>query len=362
MTPFNKIKTRFSPYSKSSFLLLTLFLLLIVFSFLSVGIGPVSVEPSVVLKVFANKLGFIEFAEDELVQSSAIVYSIRAPRVILAILVGGTLAISGAAMQGLFRNPLADPGLIGVSSGSAFAAAIVIIAGIHFIEYIPPFLIGSLLPIGAFLGGLIATITVYAISTRSGKTNVATMLLAGIAINALAAAGIGYLIFTADDNQIRDLTFWTLGSLSGSTWDVVFKSAPFMLIAIIGLPFLSKKINVMLLGENEARYLGVNTQFVKKAIILLATLGLGAAVAVSGIIGFVGLVVPHLLRLMIGPDHRFLMPGSILLGALILLASDLFARMLVVPAELPIGIVTATVGAPFFLWLLLRNRSLISQL
>ncbi len=352
----------FSRLSRSTALLVLLFLLLIVFAIISIGTGPVSVEPSIVLKVFANKLGFIEFAEDELVQSSAIVYSIRTPRVILAILVGATLAISGAALQGLFRNPLADPTLIGVSSGSALAAAFVIIFGAQIFAFLPTLVAESLLPVSAFLGGLLATFLVYIISTRSGKTNVATMLLAGIAINALAAAGIGFLIFSADDVQIRDLTFWTLGSLGGSVWPTVYKSAPFLLVTIVGLPFFSKQMNVMLLGENEAKYLGVNTQFVKKVIILLSTLGIGAAVAVSGIIGFIGLVVPHLLRLMIGPDHRFLMAGSVLLGALLLLASDLFARMVVIPAELPIGIVTSAIGAPFFLWLLVRNTSLSSQI
>jgi len=352
----------FSKFSKSSVLLAGLFISLISFAILSVGIGAVSIEPSVVLKVFANKLGFLDFAEDELVQSSAIIYSIRLPRVILAILVGATLAISGAALQGLFRNPLADPTLIGVSSGSALAAAFVIILGAQMFSFLPEYLYSALLPISAFVGGLIATLLVYTISTSAGKTNIATMLLAGIAVNAVAAAGIGFLVFSADDVQIRDLTFWTLGSLGGSVWNTVAKSAPFLLITIIGLPFFSKQMNVMLLGEHEARYLGVNTQFVKKAIIFLATLGIGASVAVSGIIGFVGLVVPHLLRLMIGPDHKFLMPGSILMGALLLLASDLFARMVVIPAELPIGIVTSAIGAPFFLWLLIRNRSLSAYL
>ena len=359
---FHSLFSKNPSYSKKYILLGFLFIALLLCAVISVGIGPVSVEPSVVLKIFANKLGFITFAEDELVQSSAIVYSIRLPRVILAILVGATLAISGAALQGLFRNPLADPTLIGVSSGAALAAAFIITMGAKLFSFLPPALYSLLLPIAAFVGGLVATLLVYIISTRAGKTNVATMLLAGIAINALAAAGIGFLIFTANDVQIRDLTFWTLGSLGGSVWNSVFKAGPFLLITIIGLPFFSKQMNIMLLGENEARYLGVNTQFVKKAIIFLATLGIGAAVAVSGIIGFVGLVVPHLLRLMIGPDHKFLLPGSILLGGLLLLAADLFARMAVVPAELPIGIVTATFGAPFFLWLLIRKRSQNSSL
>ena len=349
-------------FGKTGFILGLLFLILFFFAIISIGIGPVSIPPDTVLKVVANKLGFIDFAEDELVQSSAIIYSIRLPRVILAVLVGAALAVSGAALQGLFRNPLADPTLIGASSGSALAAAIVIIVGAQIGVLIPEIIGAALLPLGAFLGALAATLLVYTISTKSGKTNMATMLLAGIAINALAASGIGYLIFTATDVQIRDLTFWTLGSLGGSVWDTVINSSPFLLICIIGLPLFSKNLNVMLLGENEAHYLGLNTQFTKKVIIVLATLGVGSAVAVSGIIGFVGLVVPHLLRLLMGPDHRFIMPASVLLGALLLLASDLFARMVVIPAELPIGIVTATIGAPFFLWLLMRNRSISNYL
>lgn len=362
MPKLEKSQNSLSIFRNNYLFLGLLTIALLAFAIISIGIGPVSIEPKIVLKVFANKLGIIDFAEDELVQSSAIVYSIRLPRVILAVLVGATLAISGAALQGLFRNPLADPTLIGVSSGSALAASFVIIMGAQLFSFLPSYLYSALLPISAFLGGLAATLLVYIISTRKGKTNIATMLLAGIAVNAIAAAGIGFLIFTADDIQIRDLTFWTLGSLGGSVWNTVLKSAPFLLITIIGLPFFSKQMNVMLLGENEAKYLGINTQFVKKAIIILATLGIGASVAVSGIIGFVGLVVPHLLRLIIGPDHRFLMPGSIILGALLLLASDLFARMVVIPAELPIGIVTSAIGAPFFLWLLIRNRSLSSYL
>ncbi len=336
-------------YRKPYLTFIVLLIGLIAFSIMAVGIGPVSISSSEVIRILANKLGLISFEDGELAQYQAIVLSIRLPRVIIAILIGGTLAVSGAALQGLFRNPLADPTLIGVSSGSALAAAIVIVLGVN---------MGVLLPLAAFAGGLGATYLVYLISSSSGKTSVTTMLLAGIAINALAAAGIGYLIFNADDNQIRDLTFWTLGSISGATWEVVYKSAPFLIISCVGLPFFSKQMNVMLLGENEAKYLGINTERVKKVIIFLSALGIGAAVAVSGIIGFVGLVVPHLLRLIIGPDHRFLIPNSILLGALLLLASDLFARMVVIPAELPIGIVTSTIGAPFFMWLLIRNKSL----
>ncbi|GAB5407656.1 MAG: iron ABC transporter permease [Balneolaceae bacterium] len=351
----------FLTYKKQIITLSIIFISLVLFSIISIGIGPVSIAPSVVVKILADKLGLIVL-DNSLSQFSAIVFGIRLPRVIMAILIGATLAISGAALQGLFRNPLADPTLIGVSSGSALAAAAVIILGGGVTTLLPNFIATALLPISAFLGGLIATWLVYVISTRSGRTSVATMLLAGIAINALAASGIGYLIFTANDVQIRDITFWTLGSIGSSVWDTVFKTAPFLFISIIGLPLLSKQMNVMLVGETGAKHLGINTERIKKLVILLAALGIGSAVAVSGIIGFVGLVVPHLLRLIIGPDHRFLMPGSILLGALLLLSSDLFARMIAIPAELPIGIVTSTIGAPFFLWLLVRKRSVTQYL
>ena len=348
-------------YKKPVLTMIFLLLALFAFAVFSIGIGPVQIEPGLVLKILLSKAGFGSIGE-ELETYSAIVYSIRLPRTILAILIGASLAVAGAALQGLFRNPLADPQLIGVSGGAALAAAFVIILGKEMLISIPSSLSGALLPFAAFIGGLAATWLVYFISTKAGKTSVATMLLAGIAINALAQAGIGYLIFGADDDQIRDLTFWRLGSLSGTVWTTVFKSAPFLLISIIGLPLLSKQMNVILLGENEARHLGVNTEFIKKTVIILSALGIGAAVAVSGTIGFVGLVVPHLLRLIIGPDHRFLMPASVLFGGLLLLASDLFARTIVAPAELPIGIVTATIGAPFFLWLLIKKRALTNLL
>src|SRR5699024_1807181 len=212
------------------------------------------------------------------------------------------------------------------------------------------------------MGGILATVIVYQLSTSRGKTNVATMLLAGIAINALTGAGIGYLVFMANDEQLRDITFWSLGSLGGAVWTSVLITAPFMLAAIFFLPRLSKGLNAMLLGEAEARHLGVQTERLKKWIILLVALAVGTSVSAAGIIGFVGLVVPHLLRLIIGPDHRLLLPGAALLGACLLLASDLAARTLVAPTELPIGIITATLGAPFFLWLLLRNKNLTHYL
>jgi len=327
----------------------------------SVGTGALSIHPSQVIAIFFDKAG-IELNVGYQALQESILLNIRLPRVILAVLVGAALAISGAAMQGLFRNPLADPGLLGVSSGAALATALAMVV-LNSLTY--PFieLLGTaLIPVSAFAGGTFATILVYRLSTARGRTNVATMLLAGIAINAMAGALIGFMIFMADDDQLRDLTFWTLGSLGGAMWSSVWVVLPFLIAAIFFLPFLAKGLNAILLGEAEAKHLGIRVERLKKFVIVFVGLAVGAAVSVSGMIGFVGLVVPHILRLWIGPDHRFLMPGSAILGGLLLLGSDLLARTLVSPAELPIGVITASVGAPFFLWLLLRNRDMSGYL
>jgi len=329
--------------------------------FLAIGIGAVFISPGQVFAILFDPLN-ISLPWSFGPQEKAILLNIRLPRVCLTVLVGAALSISGATMQGLFRNPLADPGLIGISSGAAIMVALVILIGgtLPFISQ--TWLQYFLLPAAAFAGGMLATFIVYHLSSSRGRTNVATMLLAGIAINALCGAGIGYIIFMANDDQLRDITFWTLGSLSGSTWQTVFTSAPFMLLAIFLLPRIAPGLNALLMGEAEAQHLGISVEFLKKYIIILSALAVGSAVSVSGIIGFVGLVVPHLLRLLMGPDHRFLLPGSALLGAVLLLAADLVARTIVAPAELPIGIVTSTIGAPFFLWLLLKNKNLTHYL
>jgi len=331
---------------------------LIVFS---VGIGALSIHPSQVIAIFLNKVGIQLDVGYQAIQESILI-NIRLPRVFLAVLVGAALAISGAAMQGLFRNPLADPGLLGVSSGAALATALAMVVLNSLSWPLINFLGTALIPVSAFTGGTFATILVYRLSTSKGRTNVATMLLAGIAINAMAGALIGFMIFMADDDQLRDLTFWTLGSLGGAMWNSVWIVLPFLVAAVIYLPFLSKGLNAILLGEAEAKHLGIRVERLKKIVIVFVGLAVGAAVSVSGMIGFVGLVVPHILRLWLGPDHRFLMPGSAILGGLLLLGSDLLARTIVSPAELPIGVITASIGAPFFLWLLLRNREMSGYL
>jgi iron complex transport system permease protein len=320
------------------------------------AVGAVAISPGQVLAILGDEVGLaLPWSYEH--RQALVLTAIRLPRVLLGVGVGGGLAVSGAVMQGLFRNPLADPSLIGVSSGAALAAVVTIVLGSTLFGAWGDTLGAVLLPAAAFVGGVGATVVVYRLGTRNGQTSVATMLLAGIAINALAGAGTGLMTFIADDDQLRDLTFWTLGSLGGATWTQLAVVGPCLLGGMIAAPFLARPLNALLLGEGEAYHLGINIERTKKLVVTLAALVVGAAVAVSGVIGFIGLVVPHLLRLAVGPDHRVLIPGSALLGGALLLGADVLARTIVAPAELPIGIVTALVGAPFFLWLLLRDRT-----
>ena len=300
------------------------------------------------------------FSGAELTQMERVVlWDIRAPRLVLGILVGMALAVSGAVMQGLFRNPLADPGLVGVGAGAGLGAVLAIVLGGMLPVAMQTIAGNWLVPIAAFLGGWGSTLILYRVSTRRGRTSVATMLLAGIALAALAVAVTGILIYLSDDRQLRDLTFWGLGSLAGSTWAKVMIAGPMILAALVGALFLSRGLNGLALGEPTAHHLGINVQRLKNAAILTVAAASGAAVAVSGGIGFVGIVVPHLLRLATGPDHTTLLPNAALLGATLLLLADVFARTIVAPAELPIGIVTAVIGSPVFLWILLRRRGMV---
>ncbi|HEY0199401.1 MAG TPA: iron ABC transporter permease [Rhodanobacter sp.] len=283
-----------------------------------------------------------------------VVLMLRLPRVLMAMLVGASLACGGAAMQGLFRNPLADPGLIGVSAGSALGAVVMIVLGGVLFGGASG-LAGSLgVAMAAFVGGLVATALVYLMGRR--RPGVATLLLAGVAVSAIAMAGIGLLTFMANENQLRDLTFWSLGSLGGSDWQRLGIVTLPMLLPLLWLPRTARALNALLLGEHEARLLGFRPERVQPLLIALVALMVSAAVSMTGVIGFIGLLVPHLLRLVWGPDHRMLLPASALGGAALLVAADTLARTLVAPAELPIGVLTALIGGPFFLWLLLRSR------
>lgn len=286
-----------------------------------------------------------------------LIYQIRLPRVLLAALVGAGLASVGAAIQGLFRNPLADPTLIGVSSGAVLFAVLAIVLTKSYWSTLPDWIQQTSVSLSAFVGGVITTFVVYAISKKGQHVSVMTMLLAGIAISALASAIVGVCIYLSDDQQLRDITFWTLGSLSGTNWLQVGILSP---LVIGGLWLLNKQaetINALLLGEKEAAYLGVKVESVKTLIILIAALITGVCISFTGIIGFVGLIIPHFLRLLLGSNYTQLLPSSAILGALFLVITDTFARTIVAPAELPLGIITALIGAPFFLWLIYRTNN-----
>ncbi|WP_455481101.1 FecCD family ABC transporter permease [Bartonella sp. B12(2025)] len=297
-----------------------------------------------------------DFSVSSKTRDYLVLIDIRLPRIVLGLLVGSALAVSGVLMQGLFRNLLADPGIIGVSAGAGLGAVLAIVVGIAFPASLVPLLEPYKVIIGAFLGGLLSTIVLYIIATHHGFTSIATMLLAGIALGALSSAVIGTLIFIANDQQLRDITFWNLGSLAGATWLKVWLVLPFICIGLLFSPLLSQALNALALGEAVAGHIGFHIQRVKNIAILLVALMCGSAVAISGGIGFIGIVVPHILRQLIGSDHRYLIPCSALLGASLLIFADTFARLIVAPAELPIGIVTALFGAPFFLWILICKR------
>jgi iron complex transport system permease protein len=290
-------------------------------------------------------------------EASALVFNnIRLPRLILAITAGAALAMAGALMQGLFRNPLADPGLIGVSSGAALAAGITIVMGALWWPELPRALGSWTLVLMAFLGGLGVTWLIYTLSQGEGGTRVGQMLLAGIAVNALAGAGLGLLNYLATDEQLRNLQFWLMGSLGGARWSAVWLVTGLAAIALLAGMRLTHPLNALALGEAQATLLGVAVERVKRQAVVITALAVGVVTATTGIIGFVGLVAPHMVRLMCGPDHRWVLPGSALLGASLVLLADAVARTVVAPAELPLGVLTALVGVPFFL-LLLRSRA-----
>ncbi|MEL6864125.1 MAG: iron ABC transporter permease, partial [Bacteroidota bacterium] len=262
----------------------------------------------------------------------------------------------GASIQGLFRNPLADQTLIGVSSGAMlFAVVAIMLFGTALAEY-SAFLHQSAVSIAAFIGGVVTTYTVYLLSQKHGRTSVMTMLLAGIAISAFAAAITGIFVYLSDNQQLRDITFWTMGSVGGASWKQVIIVFPVVFLGTYFLDRHAKALNSIMLGEREAMYLGVPVEKVKSRIILLTALIVGVCISMSGLIGFVGLIIPHLLRLIKGSDYRYLLRSSALVGALFLVMADTLARTIIAPAELPIGILTAIVGAPFFLWLLVQQR------
>ena len=322
-------------------------MLLPVVALLSLTVGTVSISWVEALRAVVGS--------SSTTQIDTILFDIRLPRILLAIFVGAVLATTGAVMQGLFRNPLADPSLIGVSSGASVGASLMIVTAGGFIQ--GGALVGlSLVSIGAFVGGFTATLLVYRLATSGMGTSVTTMLLAGIAIGALAGALNSLLSYFSDNDMLRQISLWQMGNLSGASWLKV-SIMGVVTILLMGLfPRDSRALNALLLGESEARHLGINVQWVKRRLIVLTALGVGVSVAVAGLVGFVGLIMPHIIRLMIGPDHRWLIPASGLAGAVLLVIADSLARVVVIPAELPTGVLTAILGAPFFVVLLLQQR------
>lgn len=278
-------------------------------------------------------------------------WTIRLPRVLLAVLVGSALAVSGATLQGLFRNPLADPGLLGISSGASLALALAVVMPLTL-----PAVLALWWPmLAAFVGSLAVTLVIFLLS-RHGRTTLSRLLLAGIAINALCGAAVGLLSWISNDQQLRQLSLWGMGSLGQAQWSTVLASAALILPALLATQWQAKRLNLLQLGDEEAHYLGVDVQRTQRIVLVLSALMVAAAVAVSGVIGFIGLVVPHMIRLGTGGDHRWLLPASALLGAMLLLIADTLARTLVAPAEMPVGLLTSLLGAPWFLWLILRRR------
>jgi iron complex transport system permease protein len=275
----------------------------------------------------------------------SVLVDVRLPRVVFSLIAGAALSVTGATMQALFRNPLAEPGLIGVSAGGALGAvaAIVFTSGGFW-----------LLAPAAFAGSLAATAAAYVVGRR--VAGVAGLLLAGIAVNAIAASLIGLFTLVADDNQLRDLTFWSMGSLSGATWPLLAFLGPWILLLSGWLISRWRVMNALLLGEREAQHLGFAMRSVRRQLIVVCALIVGPLVAATGGIGFIGLVVPHLVRMLLGANHRRLLPATLLAGALALALADWLARIVVAPAEIPIGLITSLIGGPFFLWLLARGR------
>ena len=351
MTPSRTVRHRLP--AVPTLVLLALALAVIVIAACSVGAFPIAAGDTARILLSGLGLASVDGIPSE---QQAVLWSIRLPRVVLGVIVGGGLGAAGAAMQALFRNPLADPSLTGVSGGAALAATSVIVTGVLLAPGAAGVLGVATLPLAAFAGGLAVSVVVYRLATRSGHTSIAALLLAGVAMNALAEAGIGLFTFIANDDQLRNLTFWRLGSVAGGTWPMIACVGPAVLIAVIVLTAQARAYDALALGEAEAAHLGVRVERLKALTLVFCALAAGSAVAVSGMVLFVGLVAPHLVRLACGPAHRVVVPGGMLVGAILVVGADMVARTIVAPAELPLGIFTALIGTPFFVALLLRQR------
>ncbi len=327
-----------------------LFVLLMGSILFATGVGAVNVPLLVSTKIILNQLPFIEFRGWEKAQE-IIILTIRLPRVLLAVFIGGGLAIAGATLQALFRNPMADPGVIGVSSGGALAAVLALTSGFAASHRLA-------LPAAAFVGALLTLVLVYTIGTRQGRTPVTTLLLSGIAVGIFMGAILSLILTRIDSSDaLREIFFWIMGGLDGQGWDQLKVALWPILISSIALLFFSRDLNLLLLeGEEGAQALGMQVKVVQRLLLILSALIIGTAVAFSGTVPFVGLIIPHIVRLLIGPNHLALLPASFLSGGILLLGSDLLARTLVAPEELRLGTITSLIGVPFFLYLLQKAQ------
>ena len=322
---------------------------LVVSILISAGTGQLGIPPQEVLGSLLHRIGITWLPMPSIEAGDQTLWAIRFPRVIMAALVGAGLAVSGLLMQAIFGNPLAEPGVIGVSSGAAVGAGLCIVFGLTiFGEWT--------IAVFAFIAGLGATLLVYGMSRAEGKTEVVTLVLTGIAVNAVAGAGIAMLTFVGDTQSREQIIFWQLGSLAGSRWSHIVVVAPVIAVGLIASYMVARKLDLLSLGERNARHLGVNVELLRIGVIVVTALLVGASVAFAGIIAFVGLVIPHLMRMILGPAHLPLVAASALGGALLLTLADLAARTLVPMADMPIGLLTSLVGGPFFFWLLRRTR------
>jgi len=329
-------------------------LLVITFIFLfllALASGPISMDVSQVLQSLANAL----VGADIQSQADWVIRELRLPRAVMAMLIGAGLAVAGVVTQGIFRNPLADPGLIGVSSGAALAAVAVIVLSNSWLAFWVQLTGTFALPLAAFLGAMAVSLLIYRLGTINGQTQIAMLLLAGVAINVITGALTGILTYVADDQQLRSMTFWSMGSLAYGRWPEISALFLCVLLPLLALPKFSRLLNALLMGEAVASHLGFQVQRGKFILLAAAALMVGAGVAVAGMIGFIGLVVPHLMRLMLGPDHRQLLPASMVCGAALLLLADLIARTWLAPADIPVGLVMAILGGPVFLLLLMQQ-------
>nr|WP_249420458.1 iron ABC transporter permease [Rhabdothermincola salaria] len=324
-------------------------LALLAMSVAAAAIGSFPVSPLEVLSSVLDRVG-LQVGTAPTGVAESVLWEVRFPRVALAVLVGAALGCAGAAMQGTFANPLAEPGIVGVSSGAAMGAVASIVVGFT--------VLGNWsLSLAAFVGGLLTVVVVYLASRANGRTEVVTLILTGIAVNALTGAVMGLLTYFSTDAQLRSITFWQLGSVAQATWPKVAAVAPLALLGVVLAVTKAHQLDLLSLGERSARHLGVDVERLRVQMLVIVAVLTAAAVAVSGIVLFVGLVVPHLVRMVAGPSHRLLLVASALGGAVIVVGADLAARTVAAPAEVPLGVLTALVGSPFFFWLLRRTRA-----